>query len=110
MAIGEPEGNAGMCVEVVYAEPGKQVLRQIQVAPGTTAREAVRIAQLQKEFPEFRLGNSAIAIWGRRVAAEQVLRQGDRVEILRPLQIDPRDARRELAEAGQVMGGAKDPP
>ena len=110
MAIDKRPGDTRLSVEVVYAERDRQVLKQIEIAPGTSALEAVRLADLQKEFPRIRPANADIAVWGRKVAADEVLRHGDRVEVLRPLEIDPRDARRTLAQAGQVMGGAKDPP
>ena len=110
MATGESAPESGFPVEVVYAEPGQQVLRQMTVNPGTSVLEAVRLADLRKEFPALRPEDAEFAVWGRKAAAGHVLRHGDRVEILRPLKIDPRDARRTLAQAGQVMGGAKDPP
>lgn len=110
MAIDKSPGDARLSVEVVYAERGRQLLRQIEVGPGTTALEAVRKADLGAEFPDLRPADAGIAVWGRIVEAGEVLRHGDRVEVLRPLQIDPRDARRTLAQTGQVMGGAKDPP
>ena len=48
-------------------------------------------------------------MWGRVVSPQQTLRDGDRVEILRPLEIDPRDARRHLAREGQFMGRRREP-
>ena len=100
---------ATLSVEVVYAEPGRQVLKQLDVAPGTKAAEAIRIADIMREFPDADIAEPVIAIWGRRADGNVELRDGDRVEILRPLLIDPRDARRALAQSGQVMGSAKDP-
>ena len=44
-----------------------------------------------------------IGVWGRVVEPGYRLKSGDRVEIYRPLEIDPRDARRKLAEAGRTM-------
>ncbi|RLA27619.1 MAG: hypothetical protein DRQ63_05505, partial [Gammaproteobacteria bacterium] len=45
-----------------------------------------------------------VGIWGRAVQEDQSLREGDRIEIYRSLLIDPRAARRQLAEHGGFMG------
>lgn len=105
MASDKPVDADSLSVEVVYAEPGRQVLRQIEVSPGTTALEGIGLAELDREFPDLRLEALDIAVWGSSVDPGVVLRHGDRVEVLRPLQLDPRDARRALAEVGRVMGG-----
>ncbi len=84
--------------------PGRQVLLALAVRKGTTASEAVDLADLGSHLPELDLARAELAIWGERVGRDRVLEKGDRVEILRPLAIDPRDARRQLAKAGQVMG------
>jgi len=39
-------------------------------------------------------GAGALAVWGRRATLQQALREGDRIELLRPLQVDPKEARR----------------
>ena len=62
-----------------------------------TAEEAVRASGLLEEFPELAGQALALGIYGRRVDGTQVLRAGDRVEIYRPLKVDPRDARRRAA-------------
>ena len=110
MANDEPASDPRLSVEVVYATPDRQVLRLVEARPGITAYDAVRMADFGKEFPKFRPENLDIAIWGRKVMAETLVRDGDRVEVLRPLEIDPREARRTLAESGKVMGDAKDQP
>jgi putative ubiquitin-RnfH superfamily antitoxin RatB of RatAB toxin-antitoxin module len=99
-----------LSIEVVYAEPERQVLRQLEVVRGTTVQGAVELAALGQEFPGLRIERSPIAVWGRIVARDLQLQDGDRVEILRSLEIDPRTARRHLAEAGQVMGGTTSQP
>lgn len=106
MAVDETVNTGTLSVEVVYAERGRQVLRQLQVRPGTTALQAVRIAGLDREFPDFQRDAPDLAVWGNKADRGVILRHGDRVEVLRPLQIDPRDARRALAQSGRVMGGS----
>jgi putative ubiquitin-RnfH superfamily antitoxin RatB of RatAB toxin-antitoxin module len=96
--MSEPEPS----VEVAYALPGRQRVVRVALREGMTALEAVRAAALEQEFPE--LGRSApiLGIYGRRVEATQLLRDGDRVEIYRPLKFDPREARRQAARGARA--------
>lgn len=84
-------------VEVVYAHRDLQRLVRLAVPAGTTARDAVRLSGLAQEFPELAAIRCRLGVSGRLVNAEQLLRDGDRVEIYRPLQLDPRQARRRRA-------------
>jgi putative ubiquitin-RnfH superfamily antitoxin RatB of RatAB toxin-antitoxin module len=89
---------------VAYALPQRQCLLDIAVPVGTCAREALRLSQINKQFPEIDIENCPLGVFGREVAAEFVLRDGDRVEIYRPLLKDPREQRRSLARSGRNMG------
>jgi uncharacterized protein len=93
-ASGETEGLA---VEVVYATPQRQRLIRLAVAPGTTAAEAIDQCGIRAEFPQIE-AQPQVGIFSCRVALDQVLRAGDRVEIYRPLLADPKAARRARAE------------
>jgi hypothetical protein len=92
-------------VEVVIALPGRQQLVGLELDSGTTAMQAVTDSAVLDTFPECASRPVELAIWGKPVEPGTVLNDGDRVEILRPLAIDPREARRRLAEKGGVMGG-----
>ena len=92
-------------VEVAYALPEQQWLVRVQLPPGARAAQAVSAARGSPGFPELGDQPLRIAVWGQPAALDDALQPGDRVEILRPLKIDPRAARRELAAAGRVMGG-----
>jgi putative ubiquitin-RnfH superfamily antitoxin RatB of RatAB toxin-antitoxin module len=81
-------------VEVVYALPSRQRVIVLPLAGGLTARQAVEQSGLRDEFPELAACRLDIGIFGRLVDDGQVLKDGDRVEIYRPLQVDPREARR----------------
>lgn len=83
-----------MKVEVVYARPGRQELRSVEVAPGATVGEALRRSGMVDEFAELAPEPDAVGVFGRRVTADTVLRAGDRIEIYRPLQVEPKAARR----------------
>ena len=91
-------------MEVVYATPQQQVLASIELAPESTVADAIERA-LAAEFPGELLARLQAGVWGRPVERSRVLSDGDRVELYRALQRDPRDARRELAAAGKFMSG-----
>ncbi|PWK89858.1 RnfH family protein [Fulvimonas soli] len=80
-------------VEVVLALPGEQHVRRLEVPGGTTAGQAVALAGWAGDPA----GAPPLGIFARRVAADHVLRDGDRVEIYRPLLRDPKEARRQRA-------------
>jgi uncharacterized protein len=84
-------------IEVAYALPGRQRVVHLELERPMTAEEAVRASGLLEEFPELAGQALALGIYGRRVDGTYVLRAGDRVEIYRPLKVDPRDARRRAA-------------
>lgn len=84
-------------VQVVYALPERQALIDLEVPPGTTVEQAVERSALAERFAEMRTRPLVCAIYGRPVLNSYVLRQGDRVEILRPLQVDPKESRRQAA-------------
>ncbi|PSF08197.1 RnfH family protein [Marinobacter fuscus] len=84
-----------MEVEVAFARPDKQQIVLVSVPPGTTAIEAVRLSRIDQLFPEIDVDNIDMGVFGKviKVPAEHVLREGDRVELYRPLKIDPKQAR-----------------
>jgi len=79
-------------VEVVYALPGRQILRTLRLPEGSVVGDAVRASGLPGEFPEIDPGRAGI--YGKRVPASAVLRDRDRVELYRPLSADPKEIRR----------------
>jgi putative ubiquitin-RnfH superfamily antitoxin RatB of RatAB toxin-antitoxin module len=97
------EQTTVIAVEVAYATPELQRIKKLDIAPGTTAREAVALSGLEQAFEGADLSGCRLGIFGRLVSDEHVLRAGDRVEIYRPLVNDPREKRRELAQRGETM-------
>jgi putative ubiquitin-RnfH superfamily antitoxin RatB of RatAB toxin-antitoxin module len=61
---------------------------------GATLGEALRASGVLERHPQFDPARQAVGIWGRVCALDTVLKEGDRVEIYRPLQVDPKEARR----------------
>ena len=91
-------------VEVVYALAERQALIAVVIPSGTTVGEAVNQSGIAEQFPGHDLSACTLGIWGCPADSEQALQDGDRVEIYRPLLIDPREARRQLAAEGKSMG------
>jgi putative ubiquitin-RnfH superfamily antitoxin RatB of RatAB toxin-antitoxin module len=87
-------------IEVVYALAGRQRVVSLRLAQPMSAEEAVRASGLLEEFPGLAGQPLALGIFGRRVDGRHVLRAGDRVEIYRPLKVDPREARRASVQSG----------
>jgi len=86
-----------MEVEVVYARPDGQWLGTVEVEPGTTAAEAVARSGVITAHPEVDPWSQPLGIFGEHCRADSLLRPGDRVEIYRPLVVDPKTARRRRA-------------
>ena len=76
----------------------------MKVASGATVADVIAESGIQQEFPDVRLGQLELGIWGKLVTEDDVVHDGDRIEFYRQLRIDPREARRQLARAGRTMG------
>lgn len=84
-------------VDVVYVKPNTQVVIGLKLPRGTTVAEAIRRSELLVRFPEIDLEKHGVGIFGEEVGLSDPLRDGDRVEIYRPLLADPKAMRRERA-------------
>lgn len=93
-----------IAVSVACAEAGRQTVLPLELPAGTTAGEALERSGIFARHPGLDPGACTIGIFGREVPRGQVLRDGDRVEVLRPLADDPRERRRKLARAGRTIG------
>ncbi|MEE9346272.1 MAG: RnfH family protein [Methylococcales bacterium] len=88
-------GNELIAVEVAYATPSEQQIIALEIKAGATVEQVIVKSNLSGTFPEIDLSINKVGIFGQVVELSQVLQHGDRVEIYRPLQVDPRLARRE---------------
>lgn len=77
-------GGARQCVECV-----------VQVPVGSCITDAIRASKVLEGLSDAAVDDLQTGIWGRKLAPDQVLRDGDRVELYRPLKVDPKVARRE---------------
>lgn len=83
--------DGSVSVEVVYSPEPRRVSRTMLSLPaGATVAQAVQAsAMVDAQSLGLHVG-----VWGRKVPSDTVLRHGDRVEVYRPLTVDPKEARR----------------
>ena len=79
-------------VEVAYADPQRQLLRSVEVAAGSTVADAIAASGILAQLPGF--VPAGVGIFGHAATPNTRLREGDRVELYRPLRVDPKQARR----------------
>ena len=84
-------------VEVAYALPDEQSILPLQVPAGTSVIEAARRSGITDKYEGIDLDNAKFGIFGKVVAPTQVLNDGERVEIYRPLIADPKEVRKARA-------------
>ncbi len=89
--------QATIHVEVSYALADKQAILALYVPEGTTALEAAQQSGITQKFEDIDLENAKLGIFAKVVSPKQVLREGDRVEIYRPLIADPKEVRKARA-------------
>ncbi|WP_288476909.1 RnfH family protein [uncultured Pantoea sp.] len=85
-------------VEVVYALPDKQYQLYVKVEEGSTVEQAINASGLLELRREIDLSNNKVGVYSRPVKLDDVINEGDRIEIYRPLIADPKELRRQRAE------------
>lgn len=103
-----------LTVEVAYALPKQQSLLTLSVLPGSTVLQVIEQSGILQQYPDIDLNQQKIGVWSRPVKQDEMVKDGDRIEIYRPLIADPKDLRRRRAEkakeegrADKVTGGRK---
>jgi len=92
--MGLAEGQPAMRIEVIYSPAPRTVESWVlELAEGATVASALR-ASADQLTGSAEAAARQVGIWGRICSADTLLRDGDRVEIYRPLLIDPKEARR----------------
>lgn len=91
-----PGEDVRLQVTVAYAPAPRQVREvAVNLPAGARVRDAIAASGLLNEFPEIDLNANAPGLWGRKTTLDHPLRERDRVELYRPLRVDPKLARRE---------------
>jgi len=86
-----------MRVALALALPSRQEVVDLDLPEGASVADALAAADLAARFPEIDVAGLDAGVWGVRVPREAVLREGDRVELYRPLSADPKEMRRRRA-------------
>ena len=89
-------------VDVVYALPLAQDIIHLRLRTGATVAQAISAAGVVALHPEIDLADRCVALRGRLVSMDAPLRDGDRVEITRPLSADPKEVRRRRVNRGRI--------
>ncbi len=95
-----------MRVEVAYATPAAQWLIAVEVPAGSTADAAIRASGILTRCPELNYPNQPIGVFAQLIEPDTILSPNDRVELYRPLQIDPKAQRRARAQAQKLKASA----
>lgn len=83
-------------VTVVYSPVSRDVREiALRLAPSSTVLQAIQASGLLELFPSIDQQTAVVGVWGRKAGLNQTLRENDRIEIYRPLTVDPKVARRE---------------
>jgi putative ubiquitin-RnfH superfamily antitoxin RatB of RatAB toxin-antitoxin module len=85
-----------MRVVVAYSPAPRQVdLAELALPEGATVRDAIAASGLLARHPAIDMAAQKVGVWGKVRALDAPLRDGDRVEVYRPLKVDPKEARRQ---------------
>ena len=89
-------------IEVIYALPDNQTMLRLSLPAGTTAQQAVEVSGILSIFPEISFPQNKLGIFGKLIKPDTTLRSRDRVEIYRPLIVDPKEGRRRRAKDSEA--------
>ncbi len=84
-------------VEVAAGLPDRQWLVSLELPPGSTVQDALSAADLPRSMPGLPVAPEHVGVFGRLCSPDTELKDGDRVEIYRPLKADPKEIRRQMA-------------
>ncbi|CAB3791387.1 MULTISPECIES: RnfH family protein [Paraburkholderia] len=100
--------SARLSIEVCYASPGGQALIAVDLPEGATLQQALDASGILQRFPGIDLNTQKVGVFGKLKPLDTVLADHDRVEIYRPLLVDPKLSRQRRVEktrkAGSIEG------
>jgi len=100
-SLAPPAGSSStelVPIEVVYALPHRAIVKAFGLKPPATVADALALAVADPAFRGIEFAQAAVGVFGTLARPEQILRAGDRVEIYRPITVDPKAARRARAK------------
>ena len=96
--------DPGIGVSVVYAEAARLFEMALRLPRDATVGEAIEASRVRELRPDIEINAEHVGVFARKASLDTRLRDGDRVEIYRPLKIDPKEARRRRAGRRPVQG------
>ena len=90
-------------IEVAYALSNNQVILPVKVDAEMTIEEIIHHSGILETYSDIDLSKSKVGVFGKLAKLSSTLREGDRIEIYRPLIADPKEVRRQRAAAGKKM-------
>ena len=95
----DPNPGESIRIQLVHAQPDGYWSAHLSLAPGATVADALSEAKPMFDAAGISIDPGCLAVFGRTVETRTRLRDGDRLELLRPLLVSPRDARSSRATA-----------
>lgn len=92
------EQNETITVGLIYIKSGSQNNLKLELVKGSNIQQAIHGSGLLEQFPEIDLEINKVGIFSKIKTLDTVLQSGDRIEIYRPLLVDPKEARRRRAQ------------
>ena len=84
-------------VEIVFAQAQRSIAKALRLPPGASIADALKLAAADEIFQGLNLANATVGVFGKVASRDQALKDGDRIEIYRPLLEEPKLARRKRA-------------
>lgn len=98
---------ADISIELAYALPAKQTLLSLSVPESSTVEQAIELSGILAMYPDIQLDQEhKVGVWSRACKLSTELKEGDRIEIYRPLIADPKQVRKLRAERAKQEGRA----
>ncbi|MFC4699580.1 RnfH family protein [Glaciecola siphonariae] len=95
-----------LAIEVTYGLPNKQSLISLTVPPSTTVEQAIVLSGVLDIYTEINLSENKVGVWNRTCRLSDEIKDGDRIEIYRPLIADPKEIRKLRAQKAKEEGRA----
>ncbi|MEM5330349.1 RnfH family protein [Paraburkholderia sp. JHI2823] len=99
--------SANLSIDVCYALPDAQTLISIELAPGATVQQAIEASGILARHPEIDPHRLKVGVFGKLKPLDTVLADHDRVEIYRPLIVDPKMARQRRVDKSRREGSVE---
>lgn len=88
-------------IEIAYANEHSQMIKTLLVPATCTVEQAIQASNILAEFPEINLAINQVGVFGKKASLTSLVKLADRIEIYRPLKIDPKQARRKRAQSNK---------